>query len=137
VATTPVPPVPAGFDWHLLIPLFETAGNVAALIAPGGAAFLPLIQAGESALNPILLKIGSGTKPTIEDITTDVMGFYGMEIAALALFKQKLGLTPQQVTEVQTYITEIQDAMATWIRLGKAMDPSIFTVSITPIVVPA
>ena len=91
----------------------------------------------EAALNPILMKLGSGVKPTVEDITVDVMGFYGFEIAALTLFKQKIGLTPEQVTEIQTYIGEIQDSMATWVRLGQAMDPSIFTVPITPIVLPA
>ena len=34
---------------------------------------------------------------TLNDITVDVMGFYGLEIAALATFKQKLGLTPEEV----------------------------------------
>ena len=35
MATTPTP-APVGFDWHMLIPIIETAGNVAAMVAPGG-----------------------------------------------------------------------------------------------------
>ena len=42
MATTPT--APPQFDWHSLIPLFETAGSVAAMVAPGGAAFLPLFE---------------------------------------------------------------------------------------------
>lgn len=120
------------FDWKSLIPVFETAGNIAELAIPGGAAFIPLTQAAEAALNPILMKIGSGQVQDAATINSEVMSFYGAAIAALTLAKQKGGLDQATLDKINGYLQAAQDAAAAWLDASKGFDPSQFQ-PVTPI----
>src|SRR5512142_1076536 len=120
------------FDWKTLIPVFETAGNIAELAIPGGAAFAPLTQAVENALNPILQKIGTGQS---EDIQTEVMACYGTAISALHLAKTKANIDPALLAKINEYLNATIAAMNGYFAAGKGFDPAEF-VPVTPIVIP-
>jgi len=118
------------FDWKSLIPIFETAGNIAELAIPGGAAFVPLTQAAESALTSIIAKLG--TAQTTTDITTEVMSFYGTAVAALTLIQQKGGLDAATTAKIEGYVQAAQDGMTAWLKAQSGYDPSAYT-PVTPI----
>lgn len=118
------------FDWKTLIPIFETAGNIAELaLAPE---LVPLTQAAEAALNPLLMKIGSGTVTTSADVQNEVMAFYGTAIAALNLAKQKTGLDPAVVTKINEYLAASMDGMTAYFAAGQAFNPDNYK-PVTPI----
>lgn len=121
------------FDWKTLIPIFETMGNIAELAVPGGAAFVPLTQAAENALNPILLKIGTGQSVNIQ---SETMAFYATAIAGWNLAKTKTGLDAATLARIDANIASATDAMNAYFKAGVQFDPAEFT-PVTPIVVPA
>ena len=121
------------FDWKSLIPIFETMGNIAEMAIPGGAAFVPFTQASEAALNPILLKIGTGQSV---DIQPETMAFYATAIAGWNLYKTKAGLDAATLAKIDANIASATDAMNAYFKAGVQFDPAEFT-PVTPIVIPA
>jgi hypothetical protein len=119
------------FDWKSLIPVFETAGNIAELAIPGGAALIPLTQAAESAINPIIAKIG--TAQSAADVTAEVMSFYGTALAALLLIQQKGGLDAATSAKIQEYIQAAQAGMTAWLQAQAGFNPANYA-PVTPIV---
>lgn len=108
------------FDWKSLIPILETAGNIAELaLAPE---LIPLTSAAEAALNPILLKVAGGSV----DVQTEVMAFYGTAISALSLAKAKGGLDAATSAKIDEYVAAAQDAMTAYFAAGKGFDPSLY-----------
>lgn len=128
MATTPVT-TPAKFDWHSLIPIFEMAGNIALVASGVGAPFVPLANAVETALNPLLTTLGSGQKV---DVTNEVMLAYGVGIATLTAMKQTTGIDPALLTKIEGYIIAAENASAAYIKAGQGFDPTTFA-PVTPI----
>lgn len=121
------------FDWKSLIPILETMGNIAEMAIPGGAPFVPLTEAAENALNPILLKIGTGQSV---DIQSETMAFYATAIAGWNLAKTKAGLDAATLAKIDQNIASATDAMNAYFAAGVQFNPAEFT-PVTPIVVPA
>lgn len=118
------------FNWKTdLLPIIETMVNIAEMAVPGAQAFIPLTQAAEAALNPILLKIGTG-QPV--DVNTEVMAFYATAIAGWNLAKAKAGLDPATAAKIDEYIKAATNAMNAYFAAGQKFDPSEFT-PVTPI----
>ena len=120
------------FNWKSLIPVLETMGNVTEMAIPGAAAFIPLTQAAENAVNPILLKIGTGQSV---DVQTEVMAFYATVLAGWNLAKQKTGLDAASIAKIDANIKSATDSMNAYFAAGVQFDQSEFT-PVTPIVVP-
>ncbi len=84
------------FNWKSLIPILESAGNVAELLIPGGAAFAPLTAALENAVNPLLASVGQGNTAT-----TEVLAAYGAIIGVLTALQQNTKLDPSTLAYVE------------------------------------
>lgn len=116
------------FNWQLLVNIAETGANVAEMaLAPE---LLPLTQAGEAALNPLLAKISAGETVGI----ADVMAFYGTEIAALNLIKSKT-TDPTLITRVEEYLSAANTGATDYLLGAAGLSPSEF-IPVTPIVLP-
>lgn len=120
------------FDWKTLIPILETMGNITELAIPGGAAFLPLTQSAEAALNPILLKIGTGQAV---DVQTETMAFYATAISGWNLAKNVAGLDPATIAKIDMNIKSATDSMNAYFATAIQFNPAEF-VPVTPIVIP-
>lgn len=120
------------FDWKTLIPILETMGNITEMAIPGGAAFLPITQSAESALNPILLKIGTGQAV---DVQSETMAFYATAIAGWNLAKTASGLDAATLAKIDANIASATDAMNAYFAAGVQFNPAEFT-PVTPITIP-
>ena len=121
------------FDWKQLIPILETMGNIAEMATPGAAALIPITQAAENALNPILLKIGTGQAV---DVQNETMAFYATAIAGWNLAKTKAGLDAETMAKIDMNIKSATDSMNAYFAAAIQRSPTEF-VPVTPIVVPA
>jgi hypothetical protein len=116
------------FDWKSLIGVIEMAGNLAlSILIPGGAAFAPLLANLESALNPLLMSIGTGAS-----VQTEIMVVYGTMIGILNILKQQPNLDPALLAKIQGYLTAAENATSAEIAASKGFDPSQFQ-PVTPI----
>ena len=120
------------FDWKSLLPIIATMGNIAELADPGGAAFVPLTQAAEAALFPLLANIGTGKAV---DIQSETMAFYATAIAGWNLAKTKAGLDAATLAKIDQNIASTTDSLNAYFKAGVQFDPAEFT-PVTPIVVP-
>ncbi len=120
------------FDWKQLIPILETMGTIAEVAVPGGAAFIPITQASEAALNPILLKLGTGQAV---DVQTETMAFYATAIAGWNLAKTKAGLDAATIAKIDMNIKTATDSMNAYFAAAIQFSPTEFD-PVTPIVIP-
>jgi hypothetical protein len=112
----------AQFNWQALIPILESAGNVAELLIPGGAAFAPLTAALEQAINPLLLSVGQGNSTT-----TEILAAWGALIGILATLEQDTKLDPEVLAKVTEYLTAAKKGLMGYITAGSGYDPTLYT----------
>ena len=123
MSTTAVTLPSTGFDWKSLLGVIELAANTAtSLLIPGGAAFLPLEQSLEAAVNPLLMSIG--TKQTTGDTIITV---YGTIIGILTTLKNTPGMPAATLSKIDEYVTAAQNGTAAYLQASKGFDPTLFT----------
>ncbi len=122
MSTTPVPQPSTGFDWKALIPIFELAGNTAAILIPGGAAFAPLLSQLEAAFNPLLMSIG-----TKQSTQTTILAVYGAIIAVLSTLQQTGKLAPDVAAKVTAYLDAAQKAVSAYLQAASGFNPANYT----------
>jgi hypothetical protein len=116
------------FNWQLLVNIAETGANVAEMaLAPE---LLPVTQAGEAALNPILAKISAKQPVTL----TDIAAFYGPEILALNLAKN--GKDAATIAKIEEYVTAANNGAMAWVTTGTSFNATAEFTPVTPIVLP-
>ncbi len=110
------------FDWHTLIPIFELAGNTAAILIPGGAAFAPLLAQLEQAFNPLLMSIG-----TRQSTQTTILAVYGAIIGILSALQQTGKLAPDVAAKVTAYLNAAQKAVSGYMQAQSGFNPANYT----------
>ena len=126
MATATVTPT-SSFNWKALIPILEGAGNIAELLIPGGAAFVPLTTALENAINPLLTSVGQGNTATQE-----ILAAYAALIGILTALQQNTKLDPATLAKVQAYLTASQAGLTAFITAGSGYNPALY-VPVQPI----
>jgi prefoldin subunit 5 len=126
MATTPVT-TGSSFNWKALIPILEGAGNIAELLIPGGAAFVPLTTSLENAVNPLLASIGSGNTATQE-----ILAAYATMIGILTALQKNTKLDAATLAKVQAYLTAAQAGLTAYITAGSGYNPALY-VQVAPI----
>jgi prefoldin subunit 5 len=122
MSTTPIQQTSSSFSWKSLIPILETAGNVAEMLIPGGAAFVPLTTSLENAVNPLLLSVGQGNTATQE-----ILAAYATLIGILQALQQNTKLDPATLAKVQEYLTSAQAGLTAYITAGSGYNPALYT----------
>jgi hypothetical protein len=122
VSTIPVPQPSTSFDWHTLIPIFELAGNTAAILIPGGVAFAPLLAQLEQAFNPLLMSIG-----TKQSTQTTILAVYGAIIGVLSALQQTGKLAPDVAAKVAAYLDAAQKAVSGYMQAQSGFNPANYT----------
>ena len=115
------------FNWKALIPILEGAGNIAELLIPGGAAFVPLTTALENAINPLLTSVGAGNTATQE-----ILAAYAALIGILTALQQNTKLDPATRAKVQAYLVSSQAGLTAFITAGSGYNPALY-VQVAPI----
>ena len=85
------------------LPAIELAGNVALMATGFGAAFVPLIQQLEDAVNPALMAIGSG-----QSTQSALMTIYATVIGVLTVLKATPGLPQAELAQIDGYLAAAQ-----------------------------
>jgi hypothetical protein len=111
-----------------LLPAIELAGNVALMATGFGAAFVPLIQQLENAVNPALQSIGSP-----QTTQSALMTIYATIIGVLTVLKATPGLPQAELAQIDAYLIAAQDGTAAYIKAQSGYDPSNYT-PVAPIV---
>lgn len=119
---TPATTTTSSFSWKALIPILESAANVAELLIPGGAAFAPLTVALENSVNPLLLSIGSGNSATQE-----TLAFWATLIGILTALQQNTKLDPAILAKVKEYLAGAQAGLTAYVTAGSGYDPTLYT----------
>ncbi len=127
MATTAPATPNSSINWKALIPILEGAGNIAELLIPGGAAFIPLTTSLENAVNPLLASVGAGNTPTQE-----VMAAYGAMIGILTALEQNTKLDPATLAKVEAYLVAAQAGLAAYVTAGSGYNPALY-VPVAPI----
>jgi len=122
MATTTPATTSASFNWKALIPILEGAGNIAELLIPGGAAFVPLTTALENAINPLLQSIGAGNTATQE-----ILAAYATMIGILTALQQDTKLDPATLGTVRAYLNSAQAGLMAYITAGSGYNPALYT----------
>ena len=117
----------SSFNWKALIPILEGAGNIAELLIPGGAAFVPLTTALENAINPLLTSVGAGNTATQE-----ILAAYAAMIGVLTALQQNTKLDPATLAKVQAYLVSSQAGLTAFITAGSGYNPALY-VPVAPI----
>ena len=115
------------FNWKALIPILEGAGNIAELLIPGGAAFVPLTTALENAINPLLTSVGAGNTATQE-----ILAAYAALIGILTALQQNTKLDPATLAKVEAYLVAAQAGLAAYVTAGSGYNPALY-VPVAPI----
>ena len=98
------------------------------ILIPGGAAFVPLESSLESAINPLLLSIG--TKQTVQ---SQVMTAFGTMIGILTTLKQTPGLPADTIAKIDSYVIAAQNGTAAYLQTSQGFNPADYA-PVTPIV---
>ena len=109
-------------NFKKLIPAIELAGNVALMASGFGAAFVPLVQQLENAVNPALQAIGSP-----QTTQSALMTIYATIIGVLTVLKQTPGLPQAELAQIDGYLTAAQAGTAAYVQAESGYDPSLYT----------
>ena len=109
-------------NFKKLLPAIELAGNVALMATGFGAAFVPLIQQLENAVNPALQSIG-----TPQSTQSVIMSIYATIIGVLTVLKATPGLPQTEITQIDAYLTAAQAGTAGYLAAESGFDPANYT----------
>ncbi len=111
-----------------LIPAIELAGNVALMATGFGAAFVPLVQQLENAVNPAIQAIG-----TPQSTSNAVTLIYGATIGLLETLKQIPNLSADKIAQIEGYLTAAHAGLAGYFQAQSGFNPANYT-PVQPIV---
>ena len=109
-------------NFKKLLPAIELAGNVALMATGFGAAFVPLIQQLENAVNPALQAIGTG-----QSAQSTIMTIYATIIGVLEVLKATPGLPAATLAQIDAYLIAAQAGTAAYIQAESGYNPSNYT----------
>ena len=103
-----------------LIALLELVANVTLTAIPQTSGFVPLIQALEAAISPLIASLVAGNTKQ-----TDVLAGYAAMIAVIETLKKQTGLAPDVLAKLDEYATAAQNGTMAALAAGNAgYDPS-------------
>ena len=112
-----------------LIALFELIANVTLTAIPMTAGFVPLIQALEAAVSPLIASLIAGNAKQ-----TDVLAGWAAMIGVIETLKKQTNLSPEVLAKLDEYATAAQNGTVAALTAGtKGYDPSQLT-PVEPIV---
>lgn len=97
-----------------LIALLELVANVTLTAIPITAGFVPLVQALEAAINPLIASLIAGNTKQ-----TDVLAGYAAMIGVIETLKKQTNLAPEVLAKLDEYAIAAQNGTVAALSSGK------------------